>query len=161
MGGSRVRPHPPELAVFDTLPANTVSYLDPNQIPGLLHCYRVSLYDALQPGLRALSDQRCSATPGPPPAPPTDVAAHPRDELSILVTWVDASTNEVGFEIFRDGTSIGTVGANATRFVARTTGRAGPSSRRPPSARPHWRHRQSGSTWKTGRRAWPRPAPPW
>jgi len=60
---------------------------------------------------------------GSAPAAPTNLKAEPQSTTEIQLTWTDASTNETGFRIERRTLSepyqeVGTVGANATSFLA-------------------------------------------
>ncbi len=100
-----------------TLPANAITYLHENLTTGTSYQYRlkatngagVSSWVYTMPAFNLLA----------PPAAPTNLTAQASGQ-NVVLNWVDNSSNETGFEIYRsdDGgltyVKLFTVGANAT-----------------------------------------------
>jgi len=59
-----------------------------------------------------------SACVVPPPTAPTGLSATAASATQINLSWTDASSDETGFKIFKDGTLLNTTAANATSYNA-------------------------------------------
>ncbi|MCS7213950.1 MAG: PQQ-binding-like beta-propeller repeat protein [Candidatus Calescibacterium sp.] len=109
-------------SVYQTLSANTSSYLDQGLNEGEQYCYRVSAVANTPDGLRYsdLSNQDCDLTPPHAPSNPNAVSL---SASSIKFTWIDNSAIEDGFRIerrlFLVGTysEIATVGPNVQEYI--------------------------------------------
>jgi len=53
-------------------------------------------------------------TCGPPPTAPTNLTANATSSTEMDLSWIDNSSDETGFKIFRGGVQITTMGANAS-----------------------------------------------
>lgn len=104
----------------------TTSYTDTSATPDTLYSYTVQAYDA---DLN-LSDQSAAAdvftttSSNPNPTPPTNVGAVANSSSSVTVSWT-ASTDSGGpgiggYDIFRNGTQIGTTNAAAASYTDTT-----------------------------------------
>ncbi|MEY8875860.1 MAG: fibronectin type III domain-containing protein [Leptothrix sp. (in: b-proteobacteria)] len=51
------------------------------------------------------------------PLAPTNLAGVSNTSTSVTLTWTDASNNEDGFDIYRNGVKVGSVAANATTYT--------------------------------------------
>ncbi|NIN65163.1 MAG: hypothetical protein GTO63_10775, partial [Anaerolineae bacterium] len=97
---------------LETVGANVTSYDDLTAAPGVTYEYCVSAYNDC-----GESAQCCdNGTRLAPPAAPTDCVAS--DDLcdKVSFSWTDNSDNETGFNIYRDGSPLETVGANVTSY---------------------------------------------
>jgi hypothetical protein len=86
-----------------TLGAATTSFVDNGVVASSNFYYRVRAYNSV--GNSAFSNTASVTTPAvpaPAPAQPTSVAARNDADGSATVTWIDASTNETGFEVRRE-----------------------------------------------------------
>ena len=59
-----------------------------------------------------------TTTGAPPPNAPTGLSATAASATQINLSWTDASSDETGFKIFKDGTLLNTTAANATSYNA-------------------------------------------
>ena len=59
-----------------------------------------------------------SACVVPPPTAPTGLSATAASATQINLSWTDASSDETGFKIFKDGTLLNTTAAGATSYNA-------------------------------------------
>jgi hypothetical protein len=66
-------------------------------------------------------EQTCGmdSPPEVPPSPPSACSATDSLSDSVVVTWVDASSDEAGFRIWRTGSLVGNVGPDAEVYVDR------------------------------------------
>jgi hypothetical protein len=115
-----------DFAEVATLGAGTTTYTDTGLTPLMTYWYRVRAFNSA--GSSGVSNTVEVTLPDAPPAPPTDVAALDNADGSASVDWVDASSNETGFEIRREAwdgkrgvwksaTTVGTVPAGVTTIV--------------------------------------------
>lgn len=101
---------------------NITSYTDNSVAPGLEYCYQVrvgSNYSNVTP----YSQPTCGTTPtSPPPATPSGLNSDVIDHQRIDLSWIDNSSNELGFIIERAlgaggvFVEIATLTANVTQF---------------------------------------------
>ncbi|HPR41823.1 MAG TPA: fibronectin type III domain-containing protein [Candidatus Methanofastidiosa archaeon] len=103
-----------------TLPANTTSYTDEGLECGTSYTYYVMSYNDV--GNSAASNmatgvtEECSPEPTAPNTP-TGLNADATSQSSVEVSWTDASNNETGFKLYRDGTLIATLSSNTTEYT--------------------------------------------
>jgi hypothetical protein len=113
------------LASF-TVAANTTAYADGTVEPGTAYFYRVFAFNA--DGDSDPSNVVEVTTPEVPPQAPTGLAGTPSGPgvrpVTVSLTWVDASSNETGFELqrsldptFAAGTATWNLPADARAFV--------------------------------------------
>lgn len=100
-----------------TTAANVTTYKDTGLSSGTEYCYKVRSIGG-SGGTGAFSSVVCATTP---PKQPSSLVAAVSAPTTITLTWVDNSTNESGFELWRSTTGISgtytllaTVAANAT-----------------------------------------------
>ncbi|NBB74792.1 MAG: sulfatase-like hydrolase/transferase, partial [Bacteroidetes bacterium] len=109
-------------AVVDTVATDVTSYVDGGLTPSTAYTYRVRANTGSGP-----SDDSNEATattddlpPAPPDAAPSGLAVEVLAANVLELAWTDASSNETGFSIERDGgagfTEIATVGEGVTLF---------------------------------------------
>jgi len=102
------------------MPANSVSFSNTGLTAGTKYFYRIRAINA--GGNSAYTAEANATTTVAPPAAPTTLAATAASSTQINLTWVDASTNETGFQIERSLTAgsgfalITTTSANAVSF---------------------------------------------
>jgi hypothetical protein len=95
-----------------TLGPNATSFVDGGVVPGT-GCYVVVAFNGAG---QASSDQACPGGSANAPAAPTSLTVTPLGNVRRL-DWVDNSSNEDGFRIFRGGQLVTTVGPNITSFT--------------------------------------------
>ena len=105
-------------AVAATLGANVTSFGDSGLTAGTTYYYKVSAYNA---GGENFSPMATSATLPLAPSSPTGINFTGISMTGITVNWTDASSNEIGFRVYRstDGTNfavVASLGANVTSF---------------------------------------------
>jgi len=109
-----------------SLGANAASFADTGLPPKTSYWYRVRAFNGA--GLSAYSNTASAATPDVAPVAPASVSAADNGDGSAAVNWVDASSNETGFEVRREtwdsrrsvwkgATTVGTVPAGVTSLV--------------------------------------------
>jgi len=97
-----------------TVPPDVTSFFDEYTMSGESHLYTVAAGTSCTTGPQSASDTgvRLLAAPAPSACNATE------DDCSeIIVTWTDNSTNELGFNIYRDGVLADAVGANIEVYV--------------------------------------------
>ncbi len=98
---------------------NVVSYTDTGLAPSTTYVYRVKAYNDV--GDSAYSNTAPASTflaPAHPPASAANLLAAAQGPHSILLTWNDASGDEQGFKIVREGVgAVGAVLAGVTSFL--------------------------------------------
>ncbi len=100
-----------------TVGPNVTTYTDNGWSPNVTSCYRVL---AVNPAGQAASPQACLGGLGsvPQPTPPTNVRLSPAVGLTgIRVDWSDTSSNEDGFRVLRNGSTIATVASNVSTYA--------------------------------------------
>jgi fibronectin type 3 domain-containing protein/pimeloyl-ACP methyl ester carboxylesterase len=108
-----------------TAPANTNTYTDSGLTASKQYWYKIRAVTASsESAFTNFATATTSATPATPIAP-TQLGASGGANNSVSLTWVDNSSNEQGFRVYRstNGTtfgSIGTVGANNNAFTDMT-----------------------------------------
>ena len=107
-------------SVIASVGANVTSYANTSLTSGTVYSYRVKAYDG--PNESAYSNT-ASASPLPPPAAPSSLAATPVSSSRIDLVWTDNASNEQGFKVERstDGvtfTLLAVLGANTTVYSA-------------------------------------------
>jgi hypothetical protein len=112
-----------DFAEIASLGANTTSFTDTGLAARTGYWYRVRAFNSV--GNSAYSNTGSVTTPDVAPAAPAGVAAADNGDGSASVAWVDASSNETGFEVRREtwdakrkvwksATTVGTVPAGVT-----------------------------------------------
>ncbi len=96
------------------------TFVDPNVTENTTYYYRV--YALNNAGASGFSNTASAKTPVPPPAAPTDLNVTVVTPNSVTLEWLDASTNETGFEIWMQEPNkafkrIATVGAGVTTYT--------------------------------------------
>ncbi|HUT55043.1 MAG TPA: fibronectin type III domain-containing protein [bacterium] len=105
-------------AVVATVPANTTAYSDAGLSPLTTYIYRVSaMNDAGLSDPSNLAPATTFAAASQPPAAASNLAATALDHERIRLTWLDASTDEIGFKIMRDGGVVASTLANVTEYT--------------------------------------------
>lgn len=112
-----------------TTSANATSYNDTGLSGGKQYCYKARSLDGAGGAPSAFTTSSCATTLL---KQPTSVSATVTEATTITLLWVDNSSNETGFEIWRSSTGISgtyslkyTTAANLTRFddTGRTPGK--------------------------------------
>ena len=109
-----------------TLAAGTSSFTDTGLTARATYWYRVQAFNSV--GHSNFSATVPLTLPDVPPQPPADVTALDNSDGSATVSWIDASSNETGFEarreawdarrgIWKNATTVGTLPAGLTSFV--------------------------------------------
>ena len=112
-----------------SLGANTTSFGDGGLSAKTTYWYRVRAFNSV--GNSGYPNTPSATTSDAPPSPPVSVGASDNGDGSASVTWVDASSNETGFEVRREtwdtrrkvwksATTIGTVPAGVTSLADMT-----------------------------------------
>jgi hypothetical protein len=110
-----------------TLGAATTSFADNGVVASSNYYYRVRAYNSVGNSTYSNTGSVTTpAVPAPAPAAPGSVSARNDADGSATVTWVDASTNETGFEVRRERwdtkrkvwTGLTTVGTVPTGFTS-------------------------------------------
>ncbi len=110
-----------------TLGAATTSFADNGVVASSNYYYRVRAYNSVGNSTYSNTGSVTTpAVPAPAPAAPGSVSARNDADGSATVTWVDASTNETGFEVRRERwdtkrkvwTGLTTVGTVPTGFMS-------------------------------------------
>ncbi len=105
-------------ALVTTTAANTTSFSNTGLTAGTQYFYRIRAVNAV--GASAPTTEATASTSAP--AVPTSLVANATSTTQINLSWVDASTNETGFQVERSTTSgtgfvlITTTAANAVSF---------------------------------------------
>ncbi len=101
---------------------NELSYDDPDVEPNVTYLYGISAYNGWGE-TDSLNVQASVTMPDAPPNAPSNFSAFADSDTQISLSWVDNSSNETGFEIYRSTavngvyTLISTVGQNETDFI--------------------------------------------
>ena len=109
-----------------SLGANTTTFADNGLAAKTAYWYRVRAFNGA--GLSGYSNTASVTTPDVAPAAPAAVSATDNGDGSAAVNWLDASSNETGFEVRREtwdgrrsvwkgATTVGTVPAGVTSLV--------------------------------------------
>ncbi|HEX5557176.1 MAG TPA: alkaline phosphatase family protein [Gaiellales bacterium] len=109
-----------------TAGGSQTSFTDTAVQPSTTYSYTVDAFDAV-PNTSAQSSPPASVTTPSgagggdtqPPTVPQNVAAGANSSTSVTVTW-DASTDDTavaGYDVYRDGTKVGTAGGSQTSFT--------------------------------------------
>jgi fibronectin type 3 domain-containing protein len=106
--------------------ADTVAYSDTTTFPSTAYVYRVIAYNGDGDGQP--SNEAAVVTPVAPPLPPSRLAGTPyREPTRVILTWVDGSTDETGFRLYRADAltpavwlQVGSVAAGVTTFTDTT-----------------------------------------
>jgi len=98
----------------------SVSYTDNTVAPKMTYWYRVASYN--NSGQSDFTPQAIAITTGEIPEAPADLRVSRVDRTLISLTWLDKSTNELGFKLQRstDGaswTDIASLGPNSTTYT--------------------------------------------
>ncbi|MBN1786238.1 MAG: fibronectin type III domain-containing protein, partial [Candidatus Methanofastidiosa archaeon] len=102
------------------IPADSVSYVDTGLACSTSYTYILRAYNAS--GLSPVSNmatgttEDCEVMPTPPVSP-TGVSAIGISQTEVEISWTDASSDETGFRIFRDGTQIADIPTNMTSYT--------------------------------------------
>lgn len=88
------------------LPANATTYPNTGLTPNQRYLYRLRAKNAV--GVSAYSNVAEATTPDVPPAAPARLTATPTTPSQVVLTWVDLSTNESGFQLERGSSATGT-----------------------------------------------------
>jgi fibronectin type 3 domain-containing protein len=108
-------------ATIATLPPTATSYDDTAVIAGATYTYSLTATDAAGNRSDAVTASVTVPNGGTnsPPTVPTNVTATPTAETNISVEWTQSTddTGISGYEIFRDTTSVGLVGASADAWL--------------------------------------------
>ncbi len=115
-----------DFAEIASLGANTTNFGDSGLSTSSSYWYRVRAFNSA--GLSGYSNTASATTPDVAPAPPSGIAAIDNGDGSAGVSWVDASSNETGFEVRREtwdgrrgvwksATTVGTVPAGVTSLT--------------------------------------------
>jgi hypothetical protein len=115
-----------DFAEIATLGANATGFADTGLSAKTSYWYRVRAFNSA--GLSGYSNTGAATTPDVAPAAPSSVSAQDNGDGSAGVSWVDASSNETGFEVRRETwdsrrsvwkgpTTVGTVPAGVTSLV--------------------------------------------
>ena len=88
---------------------NVTSFTDSGLTPGVHYIYSIVSYN--QNGFSLASNTITAITPGAPPPPPVLQSAVGISTSQLKLTWLDNSSNEPGFQVYRSGTpDLGFVG---------------------------------------------------
>ncbi|MBN1785541.1 MAG: fibronectin type III domain-containing protein, partial [Candidatus Methanofastidiosa archaeon] len=103
-----------------TLPENSTAYTDTGLECGMSYTYYVMAFNGA--GNSPASNIATGSTEECPPAPtapnrPTNVAADATSRTEIDVSWTDASDDETGFKLYRNGTMIADLLPNTTEYT--------------------------------------------
>jgi len=105
-----------------TVGANTSSYINTGVLPGSTYTYRVAAVNIA--GQSIYSNLVAVAVPVMPIVPSSFTAvngANSNNNRSVVLTWLDNSTNETGFTIQRATNGAFTTGLTTTNVAANTT----------------------------------------
>ena len=104
--------------LLTTLASNSVSYTDAGLNGDTQYFYRIRA--ANSGGYSSYSNEAYAITPPSPPIAPTALSANASSTSQINLNWIDASSNETGFEIERLDSAgfvlISTTSYNTTNF---------------------------------------------
>ena len=89
-----------------SLPGSATTYSDPSLTPNTRYFYRIRAVNAS--GAGPFSTVADATTPDAPPAAPARLTATPTTPSQVVLTWVDLSTNESGFQLERGSSATGT-----------------------------------------------------
>jgi fibronectin type 3 domain-containing protein len=102
-----------------TLPANSTQFRDSTAVAGTTYSYQVIAFDAGNNESQAVADNGFRGFI----LPPLNVSATDGQYPDrVRITWTDQATNETGYKIYRNGSLIATVAANATAYEDVITG---------------------------------------
>lgn len=88
---------PDTVILLVTLPPGTTTYVDPTVTLAKTYGYRLCAYNEV--GYSSSCPTSAVATPTSP-VPPLDLAVALTEPSQALLSWVDASTNEIGFVVW-------------------------------------------------------------
>jgi len=97
--------------------ANTTSYVDTGLEENTNYTYRVASFN--EAGESSFSSGLQLTTPVGVPSSPGRLRTETISPTRIKLTWQDNSDNESGFRIYRNGNTVGSVGANTTSYIHR------------------------------------------
>ncbi len=100
-----------------TVPPNTTSYRHEDLSGESRYCYEVVSYN--DSGESEPTNRNCSMTLESLPDSPGNVSATAISSTRIRLTWRDNSDNEDGFNVYRNGEEIATLGPNTTSYIDR------------------------------------------
>ncbi len=107
--------------VLDTIPVNTVSYLDTDLLPATGYSYRVRAFNV--GGMSAHTSVVSQSTLPNPPNAPSDIDVSIISATRLKITWRDNSINETGFELYRSTSTdddfqlVGTTSTDVTTYT--------------------------------------------
>ena len=97
-----------------TTDANATTCIVENLTPNTTYLFEVR---SIKADANSTKIHVVAKTPDVAPSAPTSLSGTAQSSSSIKITWTDASTNETGFKIYRNGTQITTVGEGITTFT--------------------------------------------
>ena len=102
----------------------STTYADPSVAPSTTYSYTADAFDAAG-NHSSQSDAATTTTPAPgdnpPPVAPTNLVATAVSGSEVDLSWTASADSDVaGYTVYRDGTSIGTVGSASTAFADRS-----------------------------------------
>jgi len=101
-----------DTTLVTTRPIGSTAYLDTTGVSGTTYDYQVEAFDNDGPSERNSDDGLRNLNP------PANVSATDGDfEDQVVITWDDESGAETGYTVWRDGSLVGTVGANVTTIT--------------------------------------------
>lgn len=102
---------------FNSVGANTTTFIDSGLSCGTTYYYKISAYNSTGESAQTPQVNTSTAVCPQPPSAPSNAIATPLTTSQMQLTWSDNSSNETSFEIGTDTGVIGTVGANITQYT--------------------------------------------
>jgi len=103
-----------------TLPENATAYTDNGLDCGTSYTYYVMAYNGFgnSPASNLVTGTTEDCPPGhTAPDAPTDLSAEAISQSEVEISWTDASDDETGFELYRDGTMIADLSPNTVGYT--------------------------------------------